>query len=261
MSTRPAAQHLTILTGASRGLGLALARQLLAPDRVLLCISRQTSDDLAHAAQTQGTHLEQWTQDLADTQEAADRLERWLHSLHAPGLASATLINNAGTMPTIGPLDQNTTGALAQALRVNLEAPLLLTAAFLRVTTDWVHHGWEGPRKVLNISSGLGRRPLAGQAPYCAAKAGLDHFSRSTALDEALRPQGARIVSLAPGRIDTGMQDQLRTAAPANFPDAQRYIDHLTQGTLTPPEHAARQVLAYLERPDFGTQPVADVRD
>ena len=70
---------------------------------------------------------------------------------------------------------------LARALRVGLEAPMQLTAAFLGATDAWTV-----PRKVLNISSGLGRRAMASQAAYCAAKAGMDHFTRCVALDEAL---------------------------------------------------------------------------
>ena len=256
-----AARHLIILTGASRGLGLAMARQLLTADGVLLCIARRTSDALAQEAVARGTHLEQWAQDLADTQEAAERLERWLHSLHPPSLASATLINNAGVIPRIGPIDDCPPEELTRALRVGLEAPMLLTAAFLRATGAWVRQGWEGPRKVLNISSGLGRRAMAAQAPYCAAKAGLDHFSRCTSLDEARRPQGARVVSLAPGVIDTDMQTHLRAGDPAAFPDRDRFIGLKTQGQLTSPDDAARQVLAYLARSDFGEHPVADVRD
>lgn len=253
--------HLTIVTGASRGLGLALARQLLSPQRVLLCVSRQTHDGLAHQAMQAGAHLEQWTQDLADVAEATERLARWLHSLHAPGLESATLINNAGVIPAIGPLNDCPVDELSRALRVGLEAPMALTGAFLRATQAWVDAGWLGTRRVLNISSGLGRHAMAGQAPYCAAKAGLDHFSRCTALDEAQRPNGARIVALAPGVVDTDMQTQLRAGDPARFPDRSRFVGLKTEGLLTPPDAAARQVLAYLARPDFGDPVLADVRD
>ena len=254
-------RHLTVLTGASRGLGLALAQALLAPDRILLCLSRHSDDDLAHAANAQGAHLEQWVQDLSAPAEAAERLQRWLHSLHAPGLASATLINNAGVIPPITPLHDCPPEALGQALRVGLEAPMQLTAAFLRQTQAWVAAGWIGPRQVLNISSGLGRRPMASQAPYCAAKAGLDHFSRCVALEQAQQAHGARIVSLAPGVVDTDMQVQLRGADPARFPDHGRFVDLQRQGLLTSPADAAQQVLTYLARPDFGDHPVADVRD
>jgi benzil reductase ((S)-benzoin forming) len=256
-----AQHHLTILTGASRGMGLAMAQQLLSPDCVLLCISRHTHEGLSRRAHTQGAHLEQWCQDLANTQEATERLERWLLSLHAPTLASATLINNACAIPAIGPLSDCPVDDLTTALRVGLEAPMLLTGAFVRATQQWVDQGWTGPRKVLNISSGLGRRAMAAQGPYCAIKAGLDHFSRCLALEEALRPQGVQVVSLAPGVIDTDMQLQLRTTPVQHFPDQPRFADLHAQGLLTSPGTAATRVLNYLHRADFGQTVVADVRE
>ena len=253
-------QHLTILTGASRGMGLAMARQLLAPDRLLLCLSRQSSEDLTREASEKAAPLIQWSQDLAQTESAAQRLQEWLQTQNPANLLSATLINNAGVLTTIGPLEAAPTQGVINALRVGLEAPMLLTAAFLRVTGEWVQHGWRGPRKVLNISSGLGRHAMAGQASYCAAKAGLDHFTRGTALDEAEKPQGAKLVSLAPGVIDTDMQTQLRAGDPTVFPALDRFIGLKQQGQLSSPDQAARQVLAWLDRADFGTEPVADVR-
>lgn len=256
-----AAQHLVILTGASRGMGLAMARQLLTPHRILLCISRRITPELEDLARLRGATLTQWSQDLSTPSEAAVRLDAWLDKQKTHDIASATLINNAGMIPRIGPIDECPASQLEDALRVGLEAPMQLTAAFLRATGHWVAGGWLGPRKVLNISSGLGRRPMAAQAPYCAAKAGLDHFTRCSALDEAQREHGARLVSLAPGVIDTEMQEQLRAGDPAAFPDVQRFVDLQSQGQLSSPQEAAARVLAWLERPDFGEQPVADVRD
>ncbi|MDO8904021.1 SDR family NAD(P)-dependent oxidoreductase [Hydrogenophaga sp.] len=253
--------HLTILTGASRGMGLAMAHQLLDANSHLLCISRQANRELETLAVRKGAAVTLWSQDLADTQGSAERLQAWLNELDANHLASATLINNAGVIPHIGPLDECPPEELANALRVGLEAPMQLTAAFLRATGAWVASGWQGPRKVLNISSGLGRHAMAAQAPYCAAKAGMDHFTRCSALDEARRPHGAKLVSLAPGVIDTDMQVQLRAGDPAAFPDRQRFVELQSQGQLTSPQAAAERVLAWLDRPDFGEQPVADVRD
>ncbi|GAC1535282.1 MAG: SDR family oxidoreductase [Ramlibacter sp.] len=248
--------HLTVLTGASRGMGLAMAGQLLDAGHELLCISRKTSDALAAHALATGVYLEQWSQDLADAGTAATRLETWLSARGPTGLASATLINNAGAIPTIAPVGDIAAGDLAQALRVGLEAPMLLTGAFLRATV-----AWPCQRKVLNISSGLSRRAMASQAAYCAAKAGMDHFTRCVALEEALRPNGARTCSLAPGVIDTDMQVQLRSADPERFPDIGNFLGMKDQGALTSPDDAARRVLAVLAREDFGRSPVADVRD
>ena len=248
-------QHLYILTGASRGMGLAMAQQLIAPGNSLLCISRHTHDALTTAAQQNQVPLVQWTHDLSDGQGASQRLSEWLKSLDASAFASASLINNAGVIPRIGPLSQADAADLAQALRVGLEAPMQLCAAFLGATEHWGI-----PRKVLNISSGLGRNAMASQAGYCAAKAGMDHFTRCMALDEALKPHGAKVCALAPGVFDTDMQVQLRGATAIAFPDQARFAQLKEKGLLSSAPQAAGQVLAYLARPDFGEQAVADVR-
>lgn len=248
--------ELYILTGASRGLGRALAERLFAPDRILLTISRRPDYTLEATAAMKGTKIEQWALDLTHGIGAAARLEAWLHGQPRDRFSTATLINNAGLLGRIGPIDASDADTLAAVLRVGLEAPLLLTSAFLRAT-----RAWHAQRRVLNISSGAGRRPIAGWAAYCAAKAGLDHFSRVTALDEQRQPNPARIVSLAPGVIDTDMQGQLRAADPTGFPDIERFKQLKASGQLATPEAAAARVLAYLARADFGADPVADVRE
>jgi NAD(P)-dependent dehydrogenase (short-subunit alcohol dehydrogenase family) len=244
--------HLTILTGASRGLGLAVARQRLQPGHRLLTLSRQP----AALTAPEGAMLEQWSADLAAPALVAARLAGWLRGIDPAQLASATLINNAGVVSQLAPLGEVEADDLATALRVGLEAPTLLTAAFLRAS-----RGWRVPRRVLLVSSGLGRRAMAGSASYCAAKAGLDHLARAVALEEAARPNGARIVSLAPGIIDTDMQVQLRNADPALFPERERFIGLKTASQLDSPEQGAAKLLAFLARSDFGSQPVADVRE
>ena len=243
-------EQLYIVTGASRGLGLAVAEQLLQRGHLLLCLSRRSSATLAAQAEAAGAPLEQWAQDLAQPVEAAARLDAWLRRLDGRRFEGATLINNAGVLPMPGPLAETDIAGLSNAMRVGVEAPLLLTACFLRATA-----GWPAERRVLNISSGLGRRAMAGSAAYCAAKAGMDHFSRAVALE------GAKIVSLAPGVIDTDMQVQMRAADPANFPDHGRFVGFKTSGQLASATQVAAAVLAYLHRPDFGANPVADVRD
>lgn len=250
------APHLTFITGASRGLGAALAAQRLHEHHQVIGIARRASPELAALAAARGARLTQWTLDLADPEPAARQLGEWL-GLQDPGaFASVTLINNAGAITQPGPLADTPLDEAARGLRVGLEAALLLSAAFLHATRQW-----PAPRKVLNISSGLGRRAMAGSAVYCAAKAGMDHFSRAVALEQASLPNGARIVSLAPGVIDTDMQIQLRAANPAAFPERERFMQIHRRGQLDSPAAAATKVLAFLDRPDFGQNPVADVRE
>ena len=233
-----------------------MASQLLQPGNTLLCISRSTNETLAVQAKQVGANLLQWTLDLALGALTSARLEQWLREQPGSSFASATLINNAGVIPRIGPLSEADADDLSHALRVGLEAPMQLTSAFLRATANWPVQ-----RKVLNISSGLARRAMASQAGYCAAKAGMDHFTRCVALEEALKNNGAKLCSLAPGVIDTGMQEQLRAADSNAFPDQASFLNLKSSGALASADEAAQKVLAVLMRTDFGVNPVADVRD
>lgn len=246
---------IAILTGASRGLGRAMAAQLLQRGCHLLTIARHPDPALDALARERGATLTAWTLDLADAPAAAARLAGWLA---AQPPADAVLVNNAALLSEPAPLRDGRDAELSAAVRVGLEAPLLLSAAFLRATD-----GWGSDRRVLNISSGLGRRAMAGSASYCAVKAGMDHFSRAVALEESARGdgrRGARIVSLAPGVIDTDMQVQLRGADRARFPDGALFEALQTEGRLATPDEAARRVLTFLAREDFGAEPVADIR-
>ena len=246
----------TIITGTSTGLGEAMAELLLRGGVHVLGVARRTSDRLTQVASEPGSgHLEQWTVDLVEAQAVAMRVSHWLEHLPVTGLQRIDLINNAASIPTVAPLSDVPAAELARTLRVGLEAPLMLTAAFIKATETW-----SIPKRVLNISSGLGRRPMASQAAYCAIKAGLDHATRCIALDEGAKTYGVRISSMAPGVIETGMQSWLRAADPALFPDQPNFVTLHTSGSLTAPLEAAQQVLARLDRADFGTDPVSDVR-
>ena len=250
-------KHLTIITGASRGMGLAIAQQRMHKDALIVGISRSANSQLVELAAQSDAVLSQWNADLSEPAPVARRLQDWLLEQNPDTLLSATLINNAGVISDLVPLRDAKSLDLAHALRVGLEAPMLLTSAFLSATRHWA----EVPRKVLNISSGLGRRAMGSSSAYCAAKAGMDHFTRCVALEEAAQAHGASVCSLAPGVIDTEMQLQLRSADSVAFPDRDTFAGLKDQGQLTSPAAAAARVLAYLERSDFGKDAVADVRN
>ena len=250
------ASTLVILTGASRGLGHAMAAHYLAQGAFVLGLSRGQAADLAPAA---GGGLEQWPADLAEPLPLADKLGTWLGEFErrrggAP--ARVRLIHNAALLNEPGDVADSPPADLARSLRVGLEAPVALTAAFLGATARWT----ASDRRVLFISSGLGRRPMAGSGSYCAQKAGLDHFARALALEEAARPDGARVASVAPGIIDTDMQKQLRGADPARFAEQGTFAGFHRSGALDSPAAAAAKVIALLERADYGANPVTDVR-
>jgi NAD(P)-dependent dehydrogenase (short-subunit alcohol dehydrogenase family) len=188
-----------------------------------------------------------------------ERLAAWLAACaqRGPLPARVRLIHNAALLSAPGDVAEGDAGDMAQSLRIGLEAPIALTAAFLRATAHWV----AADRRVLFVSSGLGRRPMAGSAAYCAQKAGLDHFARALALEEGARTNGARVASVAPGIVDTDMQRQLRGADPARFAQQAVFSEFHSSGSLDSPASAAARMIALLERADYGANPVTDVRE
>ena len=106
-------------------------------------------------------------------------------------------------------------------------------------------------------ASGAGSSAYAGWSVYCASKAALDHHARAVALD---RTPGLRIASIAPGVIDTDMQAEIRATSDDRFPDRHRFEALKRDGKLRLPDDAARELVDALLAPDFGEEPVADLR-
>ncbi|MCK9367659.1 MAG: SDR family oxidoreductase [Metallibacterium scheffleri] len=236
-----------VLTGHSRGLGAALAAALLARGIATLGLARR--DNAALAARYPQL-LREVVLDLSDS--AA--LRSWLDGgeLHTwlAGAARVLLINNAGVVGPVGALDVQSPAQLARAVALNVSAPLMLAAAFAASNT--------AERRIVHISSGAARQPIAGWSFYCASKAALDQHARTVAADAT---PGVRICSLAPGVIDTDMQAAVRASDPARFPQHARFVAMHAEGALLAPAAVAERLLDYLLGDAFGAQAVADLRD
>jgi benzil reductase ((S)-benzoin forming) len=218
--------NLYVVTGATRGLGLELARGIAAqPGNRLLTMGRARAD---------GTNIEV---DLADTMAlglACDELERRVAGAR---FERAVLFNNAGVIAPVGPLEKVDVAELERNLAVNFTAPILLMRRFLRATAS------TPLRRIVNISSGAGRRPVFGWTAYCAAKAGLDMASRVVALEAAQRGLAIEVSSLAPGVIDTDMQEMVRGASAEDFVEVDRFRAFKAEGTLRPAADVAADIL------------------
>jgi sepiapterin reductase len=247
-------QSVVVLTGASRGIGAALARQLAKPGTRLITLARRQDAELAAHASAQGAELEQIAVDLSDTAAATDAAARLAAGLPRDA-GRYVLVNNAGTVSPVTAVDTlDDPAAICQALNLNVVAVMLLTSRFLAATRDL-----KADRRVLNISSGAGRNPTAGWGVYCATKAALDMYTR-VAKQEG-DAHGARFVSLAPGVVDTDMQVAIRSSDPGAFPALPRFQDLHATGKLASPADVAARIAAYLERDDFGTTEIDDIRN
>lgn len=238
---------LHLVTGASRGLGAAMVRQLLQEGHHVVAAARGPApSDIADAT------LLDWTQvDLGDLEAGQGWMTRSL-AVCAP--TPALLVLNAGMVLPVVPVAGLEVAPVETHLRLNLASPMLLSACFLAATD-----AWPVQRRILAISSGAARRGIPFWSAYCASKAGLDGFVRGVNADYAARPGpgSVRAVSLAPGVVDTAMQETIR-GIPA--PEQQRFQTLHADGQLTTPSDAAAAILAYARRDDFGSFEIDDIR-
>ncbi len=238
---------LHVVTGASRGLGAALVRQLLREGHVVAAAARGPAPDGLEGAQAARLH---WTSiDLGDPDAAQGWIVRATDA--HPDRDGAVLILNAGVLEPVLPVASLEAAALDAHMCLNLLSPMLVAAGFLRATASS-----QSIRRILAVSSGAARRGIPHWAAYCAAKSGLDGFVR--ALNAEAGADGpVRAVSLAPGVIDTAMQATVRgIEAPAR----ERFLKLHADGQLAAPEDAAASLLAYLRRNDFGSHEIDDIR-
>jgi NAD(P)-dependent dehydrogenase (short-subunit alcohol dehydrogenase family) len=180
-----------IVTGASRGIGFAIARGL-ASSGCSVCITARNPDGVAEAVK----ELSQFGEVLG----VAGKADSQEHQAEAVDATMARfgridfLVNNAGTNPQVGPLVEASLGAVEKVLAVNLVAPLSWTQC---VWKAWMS---DNGGAILNISStgGLQTAPTIGA--YNVSKAGLIHLTAQLALE--LGPK-VRVNALAPGLVKT----------------------------------------------------------
>lgn len=237
-----------VLTGHTKGLGAAIAATLLARGIPVLGLARtrNRAQDSTSAALLQQVEL-----DLADSAAVAQWLAGDALRAFLQGCKTALLINNAGTVQPVGPLETQDVAAVGRAIALNVAAPAMLSAAF----TQAAAHAQD--RRILHVSSGAARNAYPGWSVYCATKAALDHHARAVVLDNS---EALRICSLAPGVIDTDMQAEIRAASPQRFPLRARFEALKRDGALTSPQDAATRLVDYLLDEKFGRDPVADLR-
>jgi len=239
---------LYIVTGHTKGLGQALVAQLGAEQDIeLIALGRARDGPIPGGAQL--------FVDLADSRAVEATFDRVEERLRGKRFAKAVLVNNAGVISPVGMVDRVEAIDLERALAVNFTAPILLMRRFLIATATSAKL-----RRVINISSGAGRRPIFGWGAYCAAKAGIDMVSRVAALEAQTAHTGVQVVSLAPGVIDTPMQGVVRSATPEEFVDVERFRQMKAAGELRDPADVAADILRLESSGKLFVDPIADLR-
>lgn len=248
--------NIYFITGASRGIGAELAKQLLNKENIVIAIARTRNEELINFAKMNNFQLKYLQADLAELTNLKPLIEI-MHNYINNKTKCITLINNAGIIEPIGRAEQNSIAAINLNITVNLTAPMALTSIFIKELADY-----QIDKKIINISSGAGRKVYDGWSSYCTAKAGLDHFSEVVASEQSELENGVKIMSIAPGIIDTDMQTTIRSSHKSAFRQLDRFINYKEKGLLATPEQTARKLIKIINDPNFVNLPViTDLRE
>ena len=205
MPTTSKNQGRALITGASTGIGLELAREFAAHGHPLILVARneaklqELAGELTRAHGVEATVI---ATDLGERNGPALLFDSVLQR----GLDVGILVNNAGVMET-GAFQEADTEALVAIVRLNVEALTALTSLFLKPMLS------RGSGRILNVASLAGFQPLPSMAVYAASKAYV--LSLTEALAEEMRGKGVTVSALCPGFTDTQMVQSAKRENPA----------------------------------------------
>jgi short-subunit dehydrogenase len=213
--------HRYLITGASRGIGRAIAIRLAAPDRELLLHGRDREAlvEVYTEVEAAGGKAIILTADLSDPTD----IERLVAKIGPNPLY--VLINNAG-IAVVKPFEAHTLRDWQHTLAVNVIAPILLTQKLLPL----MGRG----SSIVNIVSIAAKTAFPGWSSYCMSKFALDGFAKS--IREELRPRGIRVINVYPSATATEIWDGVEGDWPRD--------------TMMSPDEVAEAVAYALSRPD-----------
>ncbi|MFZ1684675.1 MAG: SDR family NAD(P)-dependent oxidoreductase [Candidatus Zixiibacteriota bacterium] len=209
-----------LITGASRGIGRAIALRLAGPETTLILTGRNQNDlnKTAAEAKSKGASVIQLLCDLADPNQVQALV------MEASKAPLDVLINNAG-VSHVKPVVEQSIEDWNDTIAVNITAPFLLCRGLIPVMSRGA--------SIVNINSSAGRTGFGGWSSYCMSKFALDGFSKS--IREELRAGGIRVISVFPSATDTEIWNDV----PGNWPREQ----------MMKPESVADAVAGALAQP------------
>lgn len=212
-----------IITGASRGIGAAAAREFAGQGANVVLLARG-GDEIAALAGEIGPQAAAIPCDVSRYWEVEAAVAKVVETFGALDI----LVNNAGVLKPIAPLAEADPEAWSKVIDININGVFNGMRAALPVMIA------AGGGTILNISSGAAHAPLEGWSAYCTSKAGAAMLTRAAHLENA--DKGVRVMGLSPGTVATQMQRDIK-ASGVNAVSKLDWSDHV------PPEWPARALL------------------
>ena len=236
-------QTLIWISGASSGIGKALADNVPWDDARLINVSRRGTSG--------AEHLEADLSDPASWPTVAESFRRELDGFSGERVV---FVHAAGSVQPIGFAGEVDTEAYTRNVLLNSAAGQVLGHTFLAAVRDL-----DAERHLVMLSSGAASLVGAGWSSYGAGKAAIDQWVRDVGAEQDLRG-GARVVSVAPGVVETSMQEDIRQTREDDFPKRQKFIDMYQSGQLSDADEVAPRLWAVLDK-GFDNGAVLDLRD
>jgi NAD(P)-dependent dehydrogenase (short-subunit alcohol dehydrogenase family) len=239
--------HLVIITGASSGIGAALAHHALTAGARVATMSRRPGP---------GRHV---AVDLGDPSlwpTAVEWINARVREAAEDGIDRVSFVHNAGTLEPIGFAGEVDTTAYQAAVLLNSGSGQVLGSGFLSVM-DSV--GLDG--LLVMMRSGAGKRPIPGWSGYCAAKSALDMWVRVVGMERAERTAGVVVASVAPGVVDTPMQAEIRSQSSHTFPDVEQFQSLHADGALASADDVGRMFWELCRRTNLVQGVVASITE
>jgi NAD(P)-dependent dehydrogenase (short-subunit alcohol dehydrogenase family) len=192
------AGKIAIVTGASRGIGAATARELASQGAAVMLVARSTEACEAIAAEIRdaGGQARAVGCDVSDFAQVTSAVVKTVGAFGGLDI----LVNNAGVIEPIASIRDADPQAWADSISINLAGAYFMVKAALAAFGD---NG-----VIVNVSSGAAHSPREGWSAYCAGKAGMAMLTRSIALE--IPSDSVRVYGYAPGTVDTEMQAVIR---------------------------------------------------
>ena len=227
--------RVALITGSSRGLGAAVAKEAARAGASIALLGRDSTalDAVRNLVADVGRPVIALACDLVDAAATEAAVATAADELGPIDL----LINNAGAVTPIGRLPNLDSQAWRRTVDVNLGAAFTTSLAVLPGMMQ------RGAGWIVNVSSGAAAGPgMPYGSAYSVSKAALEALTRHMAAE--LEGSGIRINAIRPGRVDTSMQDLLRDETVVGESLARKHQGWQASGELLPPAVPARLVLA-----------------
>ncbi len=237
-----------VVTGASRGLGAGIAEEMATHGLRLGLCARAVP---AIPAASQSTQVLVRSVDVTD-EKALDLFATEVVNTLGP---IDLWINNAGILEPVNALRKVRSQDFKHHLDVNVLGVFHGSKIFANHVRSRDRSG-----VLINISSGAARSPYAGWSAYCAGKAAVDRMSECIDIEED--DSGLIIYSVAPGIIDTDMQELIRTMTADRFPLVEKFRNLKSEGAFTTADKVANAILDLAFNPSAARDRVSiDLRE